>query len=187
MHNRKKDIDKRIKYIAYFKKPKFIWTGIGVTAAIIIGIVCLTNPIGKSDKSNNVDGVGYGKSLPMANTDSLLKETVGDGEIEKLSPNENSESGQFTIDQLTRAVLENDIQLVNEIIKDSSVDINEVDSEGKYPIEMVLVMDNCDMAKILLEAKADPYVTTSNGKSVYDIVMESGSKYLKEIFMEYTN
>jgi len=96
-----------------------------------------------------------------------------------------TEIGSYTIDQLTKAVQENDVNLVNKIIKSKSVDINGKDSEDKYPIETVLVMGNCDMAKILLEAGADPYVTTSDGRTVYDIVMKGDNKYLKEIFREY--
>lgn len=92
---------------------------------------------------------------------------------------------KYTVDQLTNAVLENDTELVKSIISDKSVDINGKDSENKYPIEMVLVMDNLDMAKILLDAGADSYVITSDGESVYDIAMKSDSKYLKEIFEEY--
>jgi ankyrin repeat protein len=92
---------------------------------------------------------------------------------------------KYTVDQLTNAVLENDTELVKSIIADKSVDINAKDSEDKYPIEMVLIMDNYDMAKILLNAGADPYVVTSDGESVYDIAMKSDSKYLKDIFEEY--
>lgn len=103
----------------------------------------------------------------------------------KPSINKKNANVKYTIDQLTKAVLENDIKLVNKIIESKSVDINGKDSEGKYPIEMVLSMNNCDMAKILLAAGADAYVITSSGKSVYDIAMEEGSKYLKEIFKNY--
>jgi len=51
MQNGKKDISRRIKQIAYFKKPKVIWTIIGIAAAVIIGVVCLTNPAGKPTNS----------------------------------------------------------------------------------------------------------------------------------------
>jgi len=95
------------------------------------------------------------------------------------------EVGTYTIDQLTKAVLENNINLVNRIIDSKSVDINGKDSEDKYPIEIVLVMNNCDMAKILLGAGADPYVITADGESVYAIVMKGDSNYLKEIFIKY--
>mgnify|MGYP000922275789 FL=1 len=101
--------------------------------------------------------------------------------------NAQNEEGKikFTVDQLSKAVLENDTELVNSIISDKSVDINRKDSENKYPLEMVLVMSNCDMAKVLLNAGADPYVITSDGESVYDIVMKGDNSYLKEIFEEY--
>ncbi len=62
MQNGRKDISKRIKYIAYFKKPKVIWTGIGVVAALVIGAICLTNPIVKEAKiDHKVNGLDYGK------------------------------------------------------------------------------------------------------------------------------
>lgn len=54
MQNGKKDISKRIKYIAYLKKPKVIWTIIGVAITIIIGVVCLTNPTGKPIETSNM-------------------------------------------------------------------------------------------------------------------------------------
>ncbi|SHI74772.1 hypothetical protein SAMN02745176_01202 [Lutispora thermophila DSM 19022] len=92
---------------------------------------------------------------------------------------------EITVDKLTQAVLENDITSVKSIITSGIVDINSEDSEGEYPIETVLVMGNCDMAKILLEAGANPYVMTSSGKSVYDLVMEGDNTYLKKIFEQY--
>lgn len=44
MQNGEKDISKRVKYIAYFKKPKVFWSFIAIAAATIVMIVCLTNP-----------------------------------------------------------------------------------------------------------------------------------------------
>lgn len=44
MQNGEKDISKRIKYIAYFKKPKVFWSFIAIVAAMVITTVCLTNP-----------------------------------------------------------------------------------------------------------------------------------------------
>lgn len=49
MQNGKKDISKRIKYIAYFRKPRVLWSSIAVIVAVIIAAMCLTNPIGKAD------------------------------------------------------------------------------------------------------------------------------------------
>ncbi|SHH88556.1 hypothetical protein SAMN02745135_02549 [Caloranaerobacter azorensis DSM 13643] len=99
--------------------------------------------------------------------------------------NSTNQQMNYTIDQLTKGVLENDITLVKKIIASNSVDINHKDSEGKCPLELVFVMNNYDMAKILLEAGADPYVVTSNGQTAYDLAMKSDSKYLKDIFKAY--
>lgn len=47
-------------------------------------------------------------------------------------------------------------------------------------------MGNCDMAKILLEARADLNVITSDGSTINDIVILEGSKQMKAIFKEYS-
>jgi len=99
--------------------------------------------------------------------------------------NKGKKISMYTIDQLTQGVLENDIDLVEKIIKEGIIDVNTKDTEGIYPIEQVLVMANCDMSKILLKAGADPYVKTSDDTSVYDKVIEGDNKYLKSIFKEY--
>ena len=90
-----------------------------------------------------------------------------------------------TIDELSNAVLLNNKAIVSKLIQSESVDINQKNSDGKYPIEMVLVMDNCEIAEILLDAGADPYVLTSDGKTVYDTVMKKDNKTLKAIFEKY--
>ncbi|HAQ39767.1 MAG TPA: hypothetical protein DCM73_02330 [Clostridiales bacterium] len=98
---------------------------------------------------------------------------------------EDAGNTKYTIDQLTKAVLENNTGLVENIISSKSVDINGKDSKDQYPIEKVLVLNNSEMAKILLEAGADPYVKTSGGDTVYDIVMNGDSKHMKTIFEDY--
>lgn len=52
---------------------------------------------------------------------------------------------------------------------------------------MVLVMENCDMARILLRAGADPQVATENGKTIYELVMNTDNKALKEILKNTSN
>ncbi len=117
----------------------------------------------------------------------IVKDLEKNNDIDiKTTSQEKDFNKKFTINQLTSAVLENDISLVNQIIESGSIDINKKNTQGQYPIEMVLVMNNCDMAEILLKAGADPYVITSSGKSVHDIVMEGESQYLKEIFRKYS-
>jgi hypothetical protein len=98
-----------------------------------------------------------------------------------------------TIDQLCDGVLSNNIELVNKIIASSSVDINQKDSKGFYPIGMVLPMNNCEMAIILLDAGVNPHVvpriSDTKGKTVYDYVMSEESdcsKYFKNIFKEHS-
>ncbi|NMA94678.1 MAG: DUF4825 domain-containing protein, partial [Clostridiales bacterium] len=59
MQNGEKHILKRIKGIAYFKKPKFIWSSIGSILLIIIIGICLTNPISnKGDKGSDIEATG---------------------------------------------------------------------------------------------------------------------------------
>lgn len=56
MKNDEKDISKRIRYIAFFKKPGVLWSSIGAAIAIIIGVIFLTNPLGKTlDSFNGLD------------------------------------------------------------------------------------------------------------------------------------
>ncbi len=46
LQNGEKEIARRIKYIAYFKKPKVLWSIIIAVLAIIISAICLTNAKG---------------------------------------------------------------------------------------------------------------------------------------------
>ncbi len=45
LQNGEKEVQRRIKYIAGFKKPTLIWTAIILVIAIIAGAVCLTNSV----------------------------------------------------------------------------------------------------------------------------------------------
>lgn len=115
------------------------------------------------------------------------KESTEDKEsTEEKESTEDIDNAESTIDEFSQAVLSNDMEYVKKIIISDSIDINEKDSNGQYPIEVALMFENCQMAKILLEAGADPYVKTSEGKSVYDTVMSEHSKYMKSIFKEYS-
>ncbi|MFW5980038.1 MAG: hypothetical protein ACOCQ2_01585 [Halanaerobiales bacterium] len=98
--------------------------------------------------------------------------------------NTNDITNKYNLDDLSSAVLVNDLKLVEEIINDSNLDINQKDSSEKYPLEVVLVMENCEMAELLLEHQANPYLITSNGQSIYDLVIDSNNKTLKNIFEE---
>lgn len=52
LQNGEKEVERRIKYMAYFKKPKVIWSIIIAVAAIAISALCLTNA-----SSGNVESV----------------------------------------------------------------------------------------------------------------------------------
>ncbi|MBQ9097680.1 MAG: hypothetical protein IJY55_04720 [Clostridia bacterium] len=45
LQNGEKEVERRIKYIAGFKKPTIIWTAVILVIAIIVGVVCLTNSV----------------------------------------------------------------------------------------------------------------------------------------------
>ncbi|MCL6269190.1 ankyrin repeat domain-containing protein [Sansalvadorimonas sp. 2012CJ34-2] len=75
---------------------------------------------------------------------------------------------------------------VKAILECECVDINERDSSGQYPLEMVLIMENCQMAKLLLGAGADPFVKRQDGQRIYDIAVNSGNKTLRSIFLGYS-
>lgn len=56
LKNGEKDITKRIKYIANFKKPKFFWSMISIIIAVGVAGILLTNPLGETDtKKNTLD------------------------------------------------------------------------------------------------------------------------------------
>lgn len=96
-----------------------------------------------------------------------------------------TEKDAESIDAITNAVLSNDIAFIEKVIEEGNIDLNTKNSEGEYPLAITLIMENCDMAKLLLEAGADPYKDLSDGKTIYDVVMKSDSKYYKSIFKAY--
>lgn len=98
--------------------------------------------------------------------------------------NANKNDLTFAIDQFSQAVSENRIEDVQVIIDRTFLDINQKDSSGRYPIELAVYFSNCEMVKTLLEAKAKPNVITSEGLSVYEVVMNDGTEYMKSIFKE---
>lgn len=124
--------------------------------------------------------------IVMSEAVAFSEEVVDDQAVpSQTTASEESVSGD--IDGICNAILSNDISYIKGVIeKDNTNDIfNAKNSEGVYPLEMTLVMTNCDMAKLLLENGANPMVKLSDGKTIYDKAMESDSKYYKEIFEAY--
>ena len=54
LQNGEKEVERRIKYMAYFKKPKAIWSILIAVAAIAIAAICLTNAV-----SVDIPGTGF--------------------------------------------------------------------------------------------------------------------------------
>ncbi|MEW6171778.1 MAG: M56 family metallopeptidase [Bacillota bacterium] len=50
MQNGEKEISRRIKYIAHFKRPKALWSAIAIMAIVAVGALCLTNPLDNTPK-----------------------------------------------------------------------------------------------------------------------------------------
>jgi len=79
LQNGEKEVERRIKYMAYFKKPKVIWIMIIAAIAVVIGVLCLTNAIvgkeEKNDKENNYISFLNGEaSIAVGNTEQNLHE-----------------------------------------------------------------------------------------------------------------
>lgn len=127
---------------------------------------------------NNVDNSSNDNNAN--NVDNLNK-------VNNINSNKKNTKLNFTIDNLKDAILSNDIELVKKIIKSKSVDLNSKDSKGRYPLKYVFIFNNCQIAQLLLEAGADPFVFIE-GKdiSIYDFVMKGNNKYLKQIFKKYS-
>ncbi len=102
-----------------------------------------------------------------------------------IAENSSKSDSEYTIDEFSDAILSNDKELINKIIQSETIDINQTNSEDEYPIEIVLVIENCEIAEVLLNSGADPYVTTTDGEKVYDKVMASDNKALIAIFEKY--
>lgn len=52
LKNSEKEVERRVKYMAYFKKPNVWWTLLLIVIAVVIGVVCLTNPVDNEQKEN---------------------------------------------------------------------------------------------------------------------------------------
>lgn len=88
----------------------------------------------------------------------------------------------YTIDQFTDAVLSNNQVLVKEMIKSGYIDINTKNSDGDYPLEVSLLLENIEMADLLLQNGADANLKTNCGKSVKELVLKNGSRAMKDLF-----
>ncbi len=52
LQNGEKEVERRIKYMAYFKKPKVLWSIVLVLLAVVISALCLTNSFANCEMSD---------------------------------------------------------------------------------------------------------------------------------------
>ncbi len=81
LQNGEKEVERRIKYIAYFKKPTIIWSIVVVAAAVCIGAVCLTNGVAKEDENKSA----VLQEQPLGD-DGIAKELAKDEKIRSVLP-----------------------------------------------------------------------------------------------------
>lgn len=60
-------------------------------------------------------------------------------------------------------------------------DLNRSLPDGSLALESVLVMGNCEAARLLVAAGADPGIRTKSGKTILELARESGNKTLVSI------
>ena len=64
LQNGEKEVERRVKHMAYFKKPNFVWTLLVVVAAVVVAVVCLTNPVGDEKKEGGKEKEEASSTLP---------------------------------------------------------------------------------------------------------------------------
>lgn len=75
LQNGEKEVERRVKYMAYFKKPHYIWTVVIVLIAVLIGVLFLTNPVGDEQGESDIPET----------------ETLDDNEVEDENKNEEND------------------------------------------------------------------------------------------------
>ncbi len=75
LQNGEKEVERRVKYMAYFKKPHYTWTIVIVVIAVLIGVLFLTNPVGDEQGESDIPET----------------ETLVDNEVEAENKNEEND------------------------------------------------------------------------------------------------
>lgn len=168
----KKMVKDRLGGIINMKKRRngmVLFGAFGICTLVISGLLTFDHV---TAKQMDIDIMPEEKPVVTATDDTTIEDSHG-------------EVDPVDMDRLTNAVLSNDIRYVKDVIEEGNLDLNIQDSKGRYPLAVTLIMTNCDMAKLLLHAGADPFVTTSHGETIYDQAMTTDSKYFIEIFKQY--
>lgn len=125
------------------------------------------------------------KDYVNKNCSEVMKKLFKNAEAGNLSISKAEQGATYTVEELYKAIESNNESTVINILESGSVDVNAKTKEGKYPLEAVLLLDNLEMAELLLEKGADPDAVTSDGKTINEEVIADGSKMLKKLFSEY--
>ncbi len=88
------------------------------------------------------------------------------------------------INKLNDAILHNDLSSVKKILK-SGVDPNTKGSDGRYPLEWILTMNNCQAFKILLKNGANPNLKCNDGKTISEKIKKENVWYMKKALEKY--
>lgn len=143
----------------------------------------------KNGSSYTYDGNGASNTINIT-----IHAGVGSVKVKLKDSKANTSSNEkpadtniaYTIDELSKAVFVNNTEAVDKILKSNKVDINTKDSDGKYPLEQALVLENCEMAETLLANGADPNKITSDGITIYaKATADNQSNYMKKLFNYY--
>ncbi len=128
-------------------------------------------------------GVGCAqKTSTLTNVNSIEAAGI---KVEETLSKPLDKSDDFSINTLTGAVLCNDQEKVTEILASGKVDVNSKDTAGQYPLELSLVIENLEMAKLLFEGGADQNLLMSSDETIKEKVLRDGSEAMKALFKEY--
>lgn len=89
-------------------------------------------------------------------------------------------------DALTDVIMSNELDKVLTLIKEQKVDVNEPNSEGVYPLEAALVLENVEMAELLLNNGADMNQKTKEGVTIKSYVEAHCGVVMKNLFNNTT-
>jgi len=102
-------------------------------------------------------------------------------------PNQSMDSNDedtFDEELLMDLILSNDQGAVLEMIQEEGYDPNYQFEDGRVYFENVLVFMNLEMAQILFDSGVDPYLVTSNGKTIAQLIRDSCNKAMNRLLDE---
>lgn len=174
MQNGKKDISKRIKYIAYFKKPKIIWSIITAILVVVVMTGCLTNPTGK--ENNEIVGLDYkkiyenktlyvGNASKVGNLTSNIYYADYKTGISLKTDNEPFEiTVNYTVDLESEGLIDNnEVKLTDKMLKNAAI--------------IFCLIDNVDKVNFALHDDGEVYALPFERQLLEEIFKEDIRSY----------